>query len=286
MEGAEDGVSTFAVGFAPGPFLLGAPPAMAVPAALTDQDLAVLVGLLRAATETQQAVLVLYPTWLTERAQHRLHLVAAAVGRDRVVLRSSRLPPLAGAVLVSLACALWARLRPGAACSALTLVEGDLQLFTWLSSLGGLKDPPPSVGQHLVSLLPSTAFGVSTYPQPAVWRLRGPDDGVPVPRLPPGWALAVAATDMDRGWAQRTLVPHLGHPLVVEVDAPPDSARWWGCRRLVEAVAYPLDPMSQAKGTVTARCGWCGEPGDAEVCTVCGSAVRQTAVGVGVGLAP
>ena len=83
----------------------------------------------------------------------------------RLSIHETPLPPLAGAVLASLASSIAPYLpSTGVLASLLPELEARLHVFTWLGSVSGLSVPAPSLGQHLASLSPGSAFGVSSYP--------------------------------------------------------------------------------------------------------------------------
>jgi hypothetical protein len=130
------------------------------------------------------------------------------------------------------------------------------------------------VWQHLVSLWPTTSFGVSFHPVPSVRRLTEKEPEVPVPTTHRPLCLAIADRDGDARWVREVMTPRLGSPPVNEVPPTPGGPSWWGTERLVEAVAYPIDVPVVARrilrGLSFQSCRWCGESVGAEVCPFCG----------------
>ena len=63
---------------------------------------------------------------------------------NRVAVHETALPPLAGAVLCSLASTLGLRPSAGVLASLLGEIEAELHVFTWLGFVSGLSAPPPT----------------------------------------------------------------------------------------------------------------------------------------------
>ena len=115
----------------------------------------------------------------------------------RVAIHVTSLPPLAATALASLASSLGPRLpSAGLLASALPGLSEQLHLITWLGSVTGLKHPAPSLGQHVSSLTPGSAFGISSFPEPAVHKIQQGQASVPLPQ-------ARATLAADRRPAQR-----------------------------------------------------------------------------------
>ena len=165
--------------------------------------------------------------------------------------------------------------RPAMLASLLPELEARLHAFTWLGSVTGLSTPAPSFAQHLASLAPGSAFGVSSYPEPSVSRLRRDGPTVPLPELAGPHRLVVAPRGGDVDWVLRTLNPALGNAR----RAPRSSRRrggpeWWGTAKLVESVAIPLD-VERLAGELVAgldpwTCRWCRELVARSPCPLCG----------------
>src|SRR3954453_23625826 len=97
----------------------------------------------------------------------------ALLDTGRVAIHVTALPPLAATALASLASSLGPRLlSAGLLANMLEPLSTHVHPRTWLGSVTGLKRPAPSLGQHVTLLTPGSAFGVSSFPEPAVHRLK------------------------------------------------------------------------------------------------------------------
>lgn len=271
-----------AVGYVERSVIPQQPPLHAVSGAVGREDLDGLVGLVAEELEDGGSVLAIYPSWWPEPSLQRLQTVRSALGASRLLLRASGLPPVAGTVLCALAAALAPRApSPGALLAGLTALERQLVPVARLSSVGNLRQPNPSVGQHLASWWPTSAFGVSWWPSPSVRLLRRADAGVPLP-IAAAWTgvpLTVAAISTTeattRAWFDQHVFPMLGTEKVLELEPSALRQRFWGDRRVAEAVAYPgdLDALASHlfEGRYAVRCDWCGETIASDVCPFCGT---------------
>ncbi|MPZ86785.1 MAG: hypothetical protein GEU81_01705 [Nitriliruptorales bacterium] len=272
---AATGVRVVTVGFAACAVAGGRAPDRVFAEALSRNDLDSLAAFVTEAAADGGHVVVVYPAWSAEPTLQRLETIRAILGTRRLSWHASALAPLAGAVLASLAGTLAARVPgAGALVAGLPLVERQLVTATWLSRLSGLERPAPSIWQHLVSLWPTTAFSVCSWPRLTLRRVARGAESLPLPRATGPVGLAVAAAGGDRDWVRRAVAAPLGHPRLILVESPPASVRYWGAKRLVETVAHPADPGRLA-GQVCARlrlhaCSWCGEPGAGRWCAFCG----------------
>jgi hypothetical protein len=147
-------------------------------------------------------------------------------------------------------------------------------VFTWLATVTGLSTPAPTFGQHLASLTPGSAFGVSSFPEPAVHRLHGDGAGVPVPELTRPSRLVVAPHTDRADWILEAVNPALGGLDVRRVEPTPRGPSFWGTPKLVEAVAFPLDVQALVGELVAAldpwTCRWCRELIARSPCPLCG----------------
>jgi hypothetical protein len=235
-----------------------------------------LIEAVRSGAEAGGHVLAIVPQWLGGEGLLRLQMVQSALDEERLTIHETPLPPLAAAVLASLASAVAPHLpSTGVLASLLPELEGELHVFTWLGSVSGLSVPTPSLGQHLASLTPGSAFGVSSYPEPSVARLGrdGAGPGVPLPQIARPSRLAISDHGGDRSWIDR--VNHaLGGLQMREVEPTPNGAKWWGTGKLTESVAYPVDVEALgAELTVAAApwtCRWCREQIARSPCPLCG----------------
>ena len=238
-------------------------------------QLDLLVEALQSGIDAGGALVAIVPDWFDPDGVMRLQMALSLVDSARVALHPTALPPLAATALASLASAA-GRSAGGAGLLASLLAdfETELLVVSWLGSVSGLSTPAPTLRQHMASLTPGTAFAVSSYPEPAVHRLHGRPDDVPLP--PPLRAVRLAVCDHggDPSWVRDTIAPALGVQEIRDVEPTPAGARWWGTAKLVEAVAYPLDAAAITAELLSARdtwpCRWCGEIVARTPCPMCG----------------
>ncbi|MTV27541.1 hypothetical protein FTX61_19290 [Nitriliruptoraceae bacterium ZYF776] len=266
------------VGFRTAAFLPGQTAIPAYPDGLGKEDLDGATATVADATRDGGVIVVVVPSWAPEPACRRLETIRCALDTKQLVIHRVDLPPLAGSVFVALADGLRQHVdTPGRLIGALPALAQQVVTLARLTRLSGLRDPSPSIWQHLGSLLPGTAYGVSSFPEPSVRRLK--KKKAPLPPLPQlrtstGMGLAVAVhgggtTD----WAYDQLVPALGHPPVTEVPSAALAPEWWGPGPGVEAVLYPTDIARTAQvvasGVLLRRCGSCGLDSPSDVCPYC-----------------
>jgi hypothetical protein len=239
-------------------------------------DVERLVDAIRSTTASGAPALAIYPRWDPEPALRRLETANAAVGGASIGLYGTALPPLAGAVLASLASAAAAHVpATGILHAGLPALESELMVYAWLGSVAGLSSPAPTLAQHLMSLSPNTSFGVSVQPEPLIRRLTRSDRGMPVPTTYRPMCLAVAARDVTgRRWVEEVIARGLGSPPLKHVEETPHGPKWWGTPKLAEAVAYPIDVPVVARrisqNLTPTLCRWCGQAIASERCPFCG----------------
>lgn len=239
------------------------------------EQVGVLVEAVKSGLDEGGSVLAIVPAWIGAEPIARVAMVRAMLDTHRLALYETALPPLAATVLASLASAC-APVAPstGVLASLLPELEAELHVFTWLGSVTGLSTPAPSFGQHVASLTPGSAFAVSSWPEPAVHRLKGDGSAIPVPQLTRPSRLAVAPRADHTDWILHTVNPALGNLEVRRVEPTPRGAAWWGTSKLVEAVAYPLDVQALVGQLVAAldpwTCRWCRELVARSPCPLCG----------------
>ena len=253
----------------------------AFPADLSRLDYERLVDTVRSSSAQSGHVVAVYPRWAQEPALARLETARAALNTRRLATYATALPPLAGAALVSLASAVSPYIKaPGVLVAGLPALEKELVILAWLASVTRLDYPSPSMAQHIASMSPTTAFGVSYWPEPAVKLLTKKDRAVPLPKSFRPMVIAVSARDGDGTWIDEVVAPGLGGPPVVKVEPTPLGAKWWGTPRLVEAVAYPVDiaviSRRITEGLAPFLCRWCGEAIATRNCPFCGLDAAQT----------
>jgi hypothetical protein len=244
----------------------------------TQDQTETLVEAVRSGAQAGGHVLAIVPQWLKGDTLLRLQMVESALDDETLTIHETPLPPLAAAVLASLASALAPHLPSrGVLVSLLGDIEAELHVFTWLGSVSGLSTPAPSLSQHLASLTPGSAFGVSSYPEPTVHRIGREAPGVPLPRIDRRARLAVSDHGGDGSWVA-AVNRALGDLEVRQVDPTPNGPSWWGTGKLVESVAYPVDVEALAHELVNAAdpwtCRWCRELIARSPCPMCGHRAR------------
>jgi hypothetical protein len=287
---AEGGAMTaiIAMGFKTEAFVSGGGTVPAFSHKPAAHDFERLVDTVRGAVRERGHVLAIYPQYAAEPSLARLETVRTALNTRRLATYATKLPPLAGAALASLAAAVAPYIKaPGVLLGALPKLEEELLVVAWLASVSKLDQPSPSLAQHLASMWPASAFGVSFWPEPSVKTLRKKDRTVPLPTTFRPMMLATAARDGgDPTWIEEVVLPGLGMPPTARFDPTPLGPRWWGTSRLVEAVAYPVDvPVTARRITHELSpflCRWCGEAIVARHCPFCGLDATQTALVGGV----
>lgn len=220
-----------------------------------DKQAAVLLGLLRAARDVE------------------------------VVTVPSRLPPLALLVFAEqVAVLLAAYADDGQTLAALPTLEADLDVAAWLGSVGGLAHLPTGVAQHLRSWVPGAAFIARASEEPIVLPTSDDNAAALLPVRPGRGVAYYVSPKGDPAWVKRVVLPKLVARSIVEAVPPrrpgrvardqtdfDPGKRWWGTSRCVEVVGYALDPLAVVADVAPSHtCSWCGRPGSAEVCPLCG----------------
>ena len=101
---------------------------------------------------------------------------------------------------------------------------------------------------------------------------------MPLPAIGRPSRLAVSDHGGDTGWIA-SVNAALGGLEVRDVPPTPNGAKWWGTRKLVESVAYPVDVEALGPELTAAAepwtCRWCGEPIAGSPCPLCGHRGRS-----------
>jgi hypothetical protein len=258
----------------------------------TQKQAPTMVDAVASGLEGGAGVIVLVPEWMPDEVMVRLDMTRAILDSDRVAVHRTALPPLAGAVLASLVSACGPHVpSAGLLASLLGELEAELHVITWLASVTGLSNPSPSLAQHVASLAPGAAFGVSSWPEPSVHRITAGEPSVPLPTLSRASRMVVApAPGGDVEWITQTVNRALGGLPIRQVDPTPHGPKWWGTGKLVEAVVYPADAGALAAELIAGlepwACRWCSELIARSPCPMCGHRARpvrrrgaQTAAG-------
>jgi hypothetical protein len=241
----------------------------------TQEQWPIVVEALASGTDSGGRVIAIVPQWLDDEVMMRLDMARAMLDTERVAVHRTALPPLAATVLASLASAIGPSLpSAGLLASLLEDLEAELHVFTWLGSVTGLSNPSPSVGLHAASLVPGSAFGVSSWPEPSVHRIKPREPSVPLPRVDRPSFLVVAPRAGDDGWITETINAALGGLPVRRVEPTAHGPKWWGTAKLVEGVVYPVDIPELAAELMTGvepwACRWCSELIARSPCPFCG----------------
>jgi hypothetical protein len=255
----------------------------AVPEPPTQEQAGLLVEALQSGIEAGGHVIAIVPTWFAPEGLRRLEMARALLDTDRVAIHITPLPPLAATALASLASSLAPRLlSAGLLASMLEPLESQLHAVTWLGSVTGLKHPAPTLGQHVTSLSPGSAFGVSSFPEPAVHRIQTGEPSVPLPRIGRPSHLAVAARNGDDAWLTGPVNSALGGLPVVKLEPTPGGSAWWGTSKLAEGVICPVDvdglARDLAQNAEPWACRWCGQLIARSPCPMCGHRARPRRV--------
>jgi hypothetical protein len=245
----------------------------AVPEPPTAEQAGLLVEALRSGIEAGGTVIAIVPEWFPPEGLQRLEMARVLLDTDRVAIHVTPLPPLAATALASLASSLAPRLlSAGLLASVLEPLSTQIHQITWLNSVSSLKHPAPSLGQHVSSLAPGRAFGVSSYPQPAVHRLKAGELGVPVPPVTRPSRLVVAAR------LTGPVNAALGGLPVLQLDPTPQGPSYWSTGKLVEGIVCPVDVDALAAEIMQSAeawaCRWCGELIARSPCPLCGHRAR------------
>jgi hypothetical protein len=251
----------------------------AVPEPPTAEQAGLLIEALASGIQAGGAVIAIVPDWFAPEGLRRLEMARTLLDTARVAIHVTSLPPLAATALASLASSLGPRLpSAGLLASALPGLSEQLHQITWLGSVTGLKHPAPSIGQHVSSLTPGSAFAVSSHPQPAVHKVQSGQPSVPLPRLVRASRLAISARNGDEQWITGPVNAALGNLPLVRVDPTPGGQEYWGTGKVVEAVVVPADPSGLAHELLQSvdawACRWCGELIARSPCPLCGHRAR------------
>ena len=250
----------------------------AVPEPPTQEQVGLLLEALRSGIAAGGYVIAIVPEWFPPDGLKRLEMARTLLDTDKVAIHMTKLPPLAATALASLASCLAPRLiSAGLLASMLEPLESQLHAVTWLGSVTGLKHPAPSLGQHVASLTPGSAFAVSSYPEPAVHKI-GTAQAIPLPQITRPSHLAIASRNGDDAWLSGPVNQALGGLPVVKLEPTPQGASWWGTGKLAEGVICPVDvdrlASEIAQGAEPWACRWCGELIARSPCPMCGHRAR------------
>ena len=249
------------------------------PSRPTAEQAGLLIEALSSGIKAGGAVIAIVPDWFAPEGLQRLEMARALLDTARVAIHVTSLPPLAATALASLASSLGPRLPcAGLLASALPGLSEQLHQITWLGSVTGLKHPAPSLGQHVTSLTPGSAFGVSSHPEPAVHKLQSGQPSVPLPRIVRASRLAVApATATSSGSPARSTRRSATCRSCASSRRP--AARSTGgrarsSRRSSSRPTRTASPSELMQSVDAWACRWCGELIARSPCPLCGHRAR------------
>lgn len=229
--------------------------------------------------DREETVVCVYPSWRERSAQRNIRLARSLLGSERVVGVRSELPPLAFSLTVDLLAHLANYLPPGILIAMVDRLSSQLVAGAWLNSVTKFQYAPTSLGEHMRSYLPSTAFVAVIAPQPTVHRAGA--GRVLRWRPPDPVHVLLMSDDGDQNWARARLLPELRPAATRSVPVQPASADYWGTKRVLEFVAFSAHPdalTSLVRNVRYRPCSWCGELVTSDPCPFCRMSAKTAAV--------
>lgn len=193
-----------------------------------------------------------------------------------VTIHRCALSPLGISALVQAARSLAEEIPAARVHDLLPQLESSIRCFAVLSSVSKLRDPNPSLLQHMRSWWPSTRFLVEA--GGAVHRFRPQSKGDPVGPQPvesPSVLLVAGGEDEAREERTERLVCGLSATSSLARQVP--AHMWWGTKPLAEYCLAPIDLHGIITGheAVARHCRWCREGTSAHPCHLCGGQTEQ-----------
>lgn len=232
---------------------------------------------LRSVAGSGPALVIVDEREATAQEQLVSHARAASTFSD-VTIHRSRLSPLGVSALVQAARSLAEELPAARVHDLLPRIETSIRCFAVLSTVSKLRDPNPSLLQHMRSWWPTTRFLVEAggtvhrfRPQSTTDPLGSPSAGTPSVLLVAGEDGAVQNERTGR------IVRGLGAASAMAKQIPAHT--WWGTKPIAEYCLAPLD----LHGIITCHsaearhwhCPWCRESTSAHPCRLCGGQTEQ-----------
>lgn len=220
--------------------------------------------------EREQTVICVYPSWHAKPAERDIRMARILLDTERVVGVRSDLPPLALSLTVDLLAHLAQHVPPGILIATAARLAKQMTAGSWLRSVTRFQHAPTSLADHMRSYLPSGAFVATIVPEPQVSRARR--DHALRWRPPDPVYLLVAPAGGDQGWVRGHLVPRLRPAKVQSLPSQPLSTMFWGCKQVVEYVAFSAHPQALTTAVRSVRyrpCSWCRELVSSDPCPFC-----------------
>lgn len=256
------------------------PPARPVPRAsihLAPLSLDEAVGILEDAGAEIPCIFIV-PDAEFDACQAVISRARAASLHNVALFARTGLSPLGRAVLTDMARSLASRLAPGQLLAVIAELELSIRCLAVTRSVTRLRQPAPSLWQHIVSWLPSSRFLIQL--DAGVDRLR-PGQLRESEVLPtPSEAVVIArgrgaGTEADEAVAE--LAGRLGQPPIVSLDVDPGD--WWGKKEIADLCIAPADltPYLQRVTEQAVECRWCQVPCTPGGCQMCQPRTRSGA---------
>lgn len=232
---------------------------------------------LRSVTGSEPVLVIVDEREAAAQEQLVFHARAASTYSD-VTIHRSHLSPLGISALVQAARSLADQMPAARVHDLLPQIEASIRCFAVLSSVSKLRDPNPSLLQHVRSWWPTTRFLAEA--GGAVHRFR--PQSTTDPLGPPAAAtpsVLLVAGEGDAVQDERTgrIVRGLGAASAMATQVPVHT--WWGTKPIAEYCLAPLDLHGIITGhsAETRRCPWCRESTSAHPCRLCGGQTEQEA---------
>lgn len=232
---------------------------------------------LRPVAEGQPVLFIVDDREAASQEQLVSHARAARTFTD-VTIHRSALSPLGISALVQAARSLAEETSAARVHDLLPQLEASIRCFAVLSSVSKLRDPNPSLLQHMRSWWPSTRFLVEAGGSVHRFRPLSKSDPVgPRPAQSPSVLLVAGGESEMREERTEHLVRGLSAASVLARQVPAHT--WWGTKPLAEYCLAPLDLHGIITGheAVARHCPWCREGTSAHPCRLCGGQTEQEA---------
>lgn len=227
-------------------------------------------------------VIALYPQWRSEQPERAIRFARGAQRTDHVASVGLNLSPLTLSLLADQLAYLAPYLPAGLVAALAYELPRHLVGGAWLRRVSRLANLPTSMGQHLMSYSPKSAFLAVCAPEPRVVQV-GDDDaaaGLPIRPVDPVQVLTAAAQGADTSPLESRLGPALRPVSVRALPAQPLGREFFGTAKYLEFVALSAHPeaLTRAVNSVRATaCEWCREPTGGTLCPFCGAVNRPPA---------